>query len=149
LKARSGDRLAAALALVLLACAPAMGQNDDVPLPPRVDAPGARPTPGASTSIRAPDRARLAPLPEERRATTDEIIVIGGSQWRLPDLGSAWRAEQEEAARSGARVQATLLPLYEPGSSPTRNDTFLLNREVERIGYIELFRVRFGRGSRQ
>jgi hypothetical protein len=125
-----------------------MGQNDDVPLPPRIDAPAARPAAGPSTSIRAPDRARLAPLPEERRATTDEIIVIGGSQWRLPDLGSAWRAEQDEA-RSGARIQATLLPLYEAENPPTRNDTFLLNREVQRIGYIELFRIRFGRGSRQ
>jgi hypothetical protein len=132
---------------LLVANAAAVAQNDDVPLPPRVDAPAPRPAPAPPSSIRAPDRARLAPLPQERRPATDEIVVIAGSQWRLPDLGSAWRAESEEE-RSAARIQTTLLPLYDPENPTTRNDTFLLNREVERIGYIELFRVRFGRRSR-
>ena len=144
MRARSGDRCGTAWALVLVASL-ALAQNDDVPLPPRVDAPAARPA--APPSIRPPDRARLAPLPEERLAAADEIVVIGGLQWRLPDLGSAWRADREEE-NSAARIQATLLPLYDVEKPLTHNDTFLLNREIKRMGYIELFRVRFGRRSR-
>ena len=146
MRARNGDRRATAWALALVASV-AMGQNDDVPLPPRVDAPPARPAAASPTTIRAPDSARLAPLPEERLATADEIVVIGGLQWRLPDLGSAWRADREEE-KSDARIQAALLPLYDPENPVTHNDMFLLNREMKRLGYIELFRVRFGRRSR-
>jgi hypothetical protein len=38
--------------------------------------------------------------------------------------------------------------LYDPENPVTHNDMFLLNREMKRLGYIELFRVRFGRRSR-
>jgi hypothetical protein len=136
------------LLCVLLALAPsAESQQSDVPLPPRLDTP-ARPQPGAPSTapVRVPDGARLAPLPEER-AATEEIVVLGQSEWRLPDLGSSWRAEQEaEEAREG--IRATFLPLYDPDNPPTRSDTFLLDREAQqRLGFIELFRVRFGRRS--
>lgn len=156
-----------------LLAAVAVGQQDDVPLPPRLDdapvnrparsqtpavplvptgvapartaAPAAR-TPASAAAVplgRSPDRARLAPLPEERAGETEEIIVLGGDGWRLPDLGSAWREEQ--AAEQPGRIQTTLLPLYDPENPTVRPDLFLLNREVSRIGYIDLFRVRFGR----
>ena len=97
--------------------------------------------------MRPPNAARLAPLPEQRRADNDieEIVVIGGN-WRLPDLGSAWRARQE-AAELGDGPRLTILPLYDPEHPTTFNSPFLLNREMTRIGYIDLFRVRFGRRS--
>jgi hypothetical protein len=74
----------------------------------------------------------------------EEIIVIGG--WRLPDLGSGWREKQEEQMRSG-RARATLLPLYDPTKPPARSDGLWLSREAQRVGYIEVFRFRFGRRS--
>jgi hypothetical protein len=97
------------------------------------------------TFMRPPNAARLAPLPEERRAPSgvEEIIVLGGN-WRLPDLGSRWRARQEAAEEAGV-PHLTLLPLYDPERPTTFNNTFLLNREVERVGYIDLFRLRFGK----
>jgi hypothetical protein len=134
-----------ALCSIGLAAAGAAAQNDDVPLPPRVVADPA--AAAAPLRIRVPDRARLAPLPEERGATTDEIVVIGGAQWRLPDLGSAWR-EDQEAADDAARIQTAFLPLYDPENPPQRSDLFVLNREQQRVGYIELFRIRFGRRPR-
>jgi hypothetical protein len=101
------------------------------------------------TSVRPPNAARLAPLPEERRPPSgvEEIIVLGGGDWRLPDLGSRWRARQEAADEAGV-PHLTLLPLYDPEHPTTFNNTFLLNREVERIGYIDLFRLHFGKRAK-
>lgn len=98
--------------------------------------------------VRPPNAARLAPLPEDRKGPNgvEEIIVLGGN-WRLPDLGSRWRARQEAADDAGV-PHLTLLPLYDPEHPTTFNNTFLLNREFERIGYIDLFRVRFGKRAK-
>jgi hypothetical protein len=93
---------------------------------------------------RPPNAARLAPLPGERGDAPEEIIVIGQG-WRLPDLGSDWRARQKEAERE-ARISATLLPLYDPAKPPLHSDLFA-TPEQRRHGYIELFRLRFGRRS--
>jgi hypothetical protein len=135
---------ACAAAVITLAAGTASGQNDDVPLPPRIDAePSA-----AESSMRAPVRTRLAPLPDDR-PMQDEIVVIGRSQFRLPDLGSSWRAEQEAAREAAARIRVTFLPLYDPEAEPLANDLFLVNREAQRRhGVIELFRLRFGRRGR-
>lgn len=152
---------AAALAAAALA-APLAGQDVDAPRAPRIigtPAPPAaepRPAPEAArpavsiplrvSALRPPSAARLAPLPEERAGDIEEIVIVGQG-WRLPDLGSEWRARQAEAARSG-RFSATALPLYDPGRPALRNDSFFLSREQRRHGYIELFRLRFGRRSR-
>jgi hypothetical protein len=83
-------------------------------------------------------------LPDDRGSAPDEIVVIGSAEWRLPDLGSAWRAERDAEERA-ARLRRSVLPLYDPDKPPPAwFDTFLLNREAQRIGYIELFRVRIG-----
>jgi hypothetical protein len=153
---RAADKRICGLALALLG-ATAHGQFRDVPPPPRlegaetdVQAPPAEPPPPLEAeptpflerlrTARPPNAARLAPLPEERGDRPDEVIVIG-SGWRLPDLGSDWRAEQ--AAENPPALGTTILPLYDP-EAPTNIDTELLNREMTRIGYIELFRFRFG-----
>jgi hypothetical protein len=93
---------------------------------------------------RPPNAARLAPLPEQRNDEPEEIIVIGQG-WRLPDLGSEWRARQKETENIG-RFSATALPLYDPAEPPLRSD-FFTSAEQRRHGYIELFRLRFGRRS--
>jgi hypothetical protein len=93
---------------------------------------------------RPPNAARLAPLPDERDNEPEEIIVIGQG-WRLPDLGSEWRARQKEAERS-RRFSATALPLYDPARPPQHTDAFT-SPEQRRHGYIDLFRLRFGRRS--
>jgi len=150
-----------ALAAALLAPV-AAAQNADAPRPPRIidsPAPGAAPpqstaAPAAarptartelSFGLRPPNAARLAPLPEERADAPEEIIVIGQG-WRLPDLGSEWRARQKEAENEG-RFSATILPLYDP-TEPTFRTNMFTNPEQRRHGYIEMFRLRFGRRSR-
>jgi hypothetical protein len=147
--------LAAALAL------PIAAQNSEPPRAPRILDTPASPTPTPAPAVqhedlrvslppidpaqRPPNAARLAPLPEERRDGTEEIIVIGKG-WRLPDLGSEWRARQQEAESVG-RFTATALPLYDPAAPPVHTDAFTMSAEERRHGYIELFRLRFGRRS--
>ncbi len=151
-------RLAALLAAALPAIAAA--QDDFVPPPPRLDrqpepvlpTPGVPPAepaaiPDPRIALRPPNAATLAPLPEERSTEPDEIIVVGQG-WRLPDLGSEWRKRQEEAEDTG-RFHMTLLPLYDPSRPPQHDTPLLANPEVKRQGYIELFRLRFGRRTRQ
>jgi hypothetical protein len=166
---RGAERWPLLLAAIAAACVhPLAAQNADAPRAPRIlDAPGATaPTPAApaapvapadetpserpASSVlgivqRPPNAARLAPLPDERNDAPEEIIVIGQG-WRLPDLGSEWRARQKEAASSG-RFSATALPLYDPAEPPQHSEAFM-SREQRRHGYIELFRLRFGRRSR-
>jgi hypothetical protein len=139
---------------------PVVAQNDAVPLPPRIErrAEAAPATTGApepatarsgptpppiSGSLRPPNAATLAPLPEDRADKADEIIVIGQG-WRLPDLGSDWRKKQEEAEDSG-RFHVTFMPLYDPSRPPQRSEPLLAPAEWQRHGYIELFRLRFGK----
>jgi hypothetical protein len=165
MRPRGADQGIVGLVAVLAAASaqPLAGQSAEAPRAPRIigtpaPAASAPSTPAAAlpTSLRAPalgvglaqrppNAARLAPLPDERDDEPEEIIVIGQG-WRLPDLGSEWRARQKEAER-GARFSATALPLYDPAEPPLHSDEFL-SREQRRHGYIELFRLRFGRRSR-
>ena len=148
---RDADAARTGLALIFAAlAAPLSAQNAEVPRAPRIigapaqaaEAPAPSPPPGISIVLRPPTAARLAPLPENRDDRPEEIIVVGRA-WRLPDLGSEWRARQEEHARSD-RLNATLLPLYDP-DRPMERDTTFLSPEQRRHGNIELFRLRFGR----
>jgi hypothetical protein len=154
-------RLVAMLcALGTVAAAPLAAQNADAPRAPRILNTPAAPAPVPAPAIepeqlrvalpaiggarRPPNAARLAPLPDERNDEPEEIVVIGQG-WRLPDLGSEWRARQKEAERS-KRFSATALPLYDPGRPPQHTDAFT-SPEQRRHGYIDLFRLRFGRRS--
>jgi hypothetical protein len=163
---RGADRRMSVLlaALGVAAAWPLAAQNAEPPRAPRIldlprvsapEPPAPTPAveprdlrvslPSTDAAQRPPNAARLAPLPEDRNDGTEEIVVIGQG-WRLPDLGSEWRARQKEAATSG-RFAATALPLYDPGEPPLHSDAFTAGGEERRHGYIELFRLRFGRRS--
>src|SRR5262249_37288738 len=157
-------------AAALLLAQSALAQSKDVPPPPRLD-----PSPlvfqispkdiankpvdpskltaaqlaATAAPARPPNAAMLAPRAEGRGNTTtiDEIVVIGTSS-HLPDLGSRWRARQqaaEEDAKGNAHL--TVLPLYDP-EHPTTFDSQLAPPEMQRMGCIDLCRVRFGHGRR-
>jgi hypothetical protein len=150
---RSAERRATAACAWLAAAllAPLAAQEADVPRAPRIlDAPAVPrsvPPPAAAPAApagRPPNAARLAPLPEERDDDIEEIVVTGQG-WRLPDLGSEWRARQREAARTS---RFTALPLYDPSRPPQAAAGILASPEQRRHGVIELFRLRFGRRPR-
>lgn len=161
LRPRANAGIAFVLAVASLAAGTALAQRDDVPLPPRIDRsasgdrdPATRPAPVAippspivaieaeSLPGRAPRSARLAPLPEDRGSTPDEIVVVGGAEWRLPDLGS-WRAKERAEERS--RIRVTFLHLYDPEADRPADNPFLLNGEQQRFGNLQIIRWRFGR----
>jgi hypothetical protein len=101
------------------------------------------PTSIAGTAL-APQLA--APRPEAS-ADLDEVLVVG-TALRLPDLGSSLRA-QREAERDEGRIDVTFLPLYDPEAAREGfDDPLFRNREMERVGFIDLFRIRFGKRSK-
>jgi hypothetical protein len=120
-------------ALLGLIAAAAHAQEGDLTLPPRIDD--------------SPRSTALAPPPEDRADVLEEIIVVGGTEWRLPDLGSDWRA-RAAAEQQAQRIDVSFLPLYDPERDPIDYDPFRINPEVQRVGFIELFRVEFG-GERE
>ena len=158
----SADTLPVVFAALVAAALPSAvtAQNDALPLPPRIErraepAPATTGAPASVTanatatappilgSLRPPNAATLAPLPEDRADKPDEIIVIGQG-WRLPDLGSDWRKKQEEADDTD-RSHVTFMPLYDPSRPPQRSEPMQAPAEWQRHGYIELFRMRFGK----
>lgn len=135
--------------------------QQDLTLPPRLgDSPAqtaatqnatlaARNDGSGAVTENSPGGAELAAQPKARADSLEEVIVVGSSQWRLPklpDLGSSWR-QAHARDKDAARIHVGFTPLYEPGQSPTASDIFLANREFQRVGFLQLFQVRFG-GSR-
>ena len=110
----------------------AWAQSDDPPPPEALD-----------DALR---KAVLPELPEDWREVMEEVVVTGRG-WRLPDLGATWRQEQEQPKES--RVAVSFLPLYDPESEERLPDVFMINKQRERQGKIELFRIRFGAQPRR
>ena len=130
----SPDRLLRALGTgIALGAISALGQESALTLPPRID-----------EIARSPE---LAPAAGGRSDSLDEIIVVGESEWRLPDLGSDWRARAAEEQKA-ERIDVSFLPLYDPERDPIDYDPLRINREIQRVGFIELFRVEFGDRSK-
>jgi len=116
--------------------AAAGGQENELTQPPLIDEP-----PRIAASPRA---TALAPPTAGRSQGLDEIVVVGESEWRLPDLGSDWRARATDE-QEPQRIEVSFLPLYDPERDPIDYDPLNINREIQRVGFIELFRVEFGR----
>lgn len=146
---------AAAAALLAAACfasaALAQRGNDvprfeEAPMPPRFEdlTPAEQARANEPPAAGNPNRARLAPLPEDR--PVDEIVVTGEGSWRrLPDLGSDWRA-REEAERERRRYVFAVFPRDENrATEPLRESPFLVNRSGLPSGEIDIVRFRFGR----
>ena len=128
-------------AWILVAFTSAASGQSEAPLPPRIIDTQPPPEPPSIVDTE-PGEARLAELPEDREAVLEEIVVIGQDRWRLPDLGASWRLQNEAIPET--RLAVRYLPLYDPELAERMPDLFLLNKQEERAGYIELFRIRFG-----
>jgi hypothetical protein len=139
---RAVTRAESALAAIALASAGAVASaQDDLTLPPRLDE-----APVAAPAADRPGTARLAARPEARGDTLEEVVVVGEKPWRmpdLPDLGSDWRQAHAQQEKTG-RIRADFLHIYDPERPTTGADLFLANREIQRVGFIDLFRIRFG-----
>ena len=82
----------------------------------------------------------------DQEEVLEEIIVVGKAEWRLPDLGSSWRAEQEARKRPD-RAGWEFAPRYDPERAYRYLNLPQLSKEEQRVGFIELFRFSFDRES--
>ena len=78
----------------------------------------------------------------DQKEVLEEIIVVGKAEWRLPDLGSSWRAEQEVRKRP-SRTGWEFAPRYDPERAYRHLNLSQLSKEEQRVGFIELFRFSF------
>ncbi len=117
----------ASVAAGALLCAALPLRAQDLTAPPRIDATEAEPS-GESSEV------------------MEEIVVVSDQNpWRLPDLGSEWRAAQEEQAETG-RISVELLNLWDPEAEDyPRHNPYVVSDGIRRVGFLEVFRVRFGR----
>ncbi len=73
----------------------------------------------------------------------EEIVVIGREKWQFPHLGSSLGTDP--VVQKPSRIDWEFLPVYDPDQAYPFFDQFQLSEEIRRAGFIELFRVRFGR----
>ncbi len=73
----------------------------------------------------------------------EEIVVIGREKWPFPHLGSSLGIDA--VVQKPSRIDWKFLPVYDPVQAYPFFDQFQLSEEIRRAGFIELFRVRFGR----
>lgn len=128
-------RLSTAMAVCLIFCCNVYtNAQEDLTAPPRI------------VDESTPQSQTPSPPPSQSSDELEEVIVISDQNpWRLPDLGSAWRDPLADQADNG-RIDADLLPIWNPAAEeiPTR-DAYELGENFRRAGFIEIFRVRFGR----
>ena len=107
--------------------------DDSLTLPPELEA--------------GPGDVRLEPPPEAREDVLEAVVTGGQSDWRLPDLGSSFRRDEEEIDPS-QRISVQFLPLYDPENEDPTAELFPSIEDLRRVGFLEIIRVNFGRRSR-
>lgn len=104
----------------------------DLTLPPQID------------SEAAPGAARLEPAPEEREDMLEAVVTGGQTDFRLPDLGTSFRADDEEFDPT-ERIDVQFLYLFDPDNEDPAVEAF--PSLEERLGLppsLRIFEVRVG-----
>ena len=73
----------------------------------------------------------------------DEIVVIGRKNRQFPKLGSSLGTYRVMTKPN--RIDWQFLPMFDPRQAYPYFDQFQLDEQTRRTGFIELFRLRFGR----
>lgn len=133
-------RLTATGSLVSIAfLSSAFAQEDspavDLTLPPQID-----PT-------AAPGEARLEPAPDEREDMLEAVVTGGQTDFRLPDLGTSFRADNEEYDPT-ERIDVQFLYLFDPENEDPAEEAFPSLEERLGVGMIKLFRITIGDPNR-
>ena len=129
----AGRCAALALSFAAVAAPPSLAQENALALPPRLE--------------ESPGAARLTEPPADRRDVLEEVIVTADSQWRLPDLGTSLRREEEPELDQ--RMEFRLAPLYDPEKQVEMLEPVPVVDVLRDVGFLRIFEVGFGRRSRQ
>ncbi len=73
----------------------------------------------------------------------EEIVVIGRKKSQQPNLGNS--SGTDPVVQMPGRIDWQFLPRYDPEQADRYFDLIQLDEEIRRAGFIELFRVSFGR----
>jgi len=95
-----------------------------------------------STIIRTEIRA-TADVGGDQPDEIEEIVVIGKQKWRHSNLGTS--SGTDPVAQKPGWIDWQFLPMCDPEQAYHYFDQFQLNEKLQRAGFIELFRARFGR----
>jgi hypothetical protein len=134
-------RLTGIVALLASIAAQALAQDEappaqpeDLTLPPVI--------------TEAPGDVRLEPPPEDREGEGIDVLVTGGeTDWRLPDLGTTLREEEERPLDQ--RMEFVLAPYYDPEKQVEMLEPVPVVDVMRDLGFLRIFEVGFGRRSRQ
>ena len=97
----------------------------------------------------APGDVRLEPAPEGREEEGIDVTVTGGqNDWRLPDLGTSLREEEEERELD-QRMEFVLAPYYDPEKQVEMLEPVPVVDVMRDLGFLRIFEFGFGRRSRQ
>jgi hypothetical protein len=92
--------------------------------------------------------AQLEPAPEEREDMLEAVVTGGQTDFRLPDLGTSLREEQE-TRDPNQRIDVTFLNLFDPENQDPAEEIFpSLEDQIEErfgVGTLRIFELRFGR----
>jgi hypothetical protein len=144
-------RLIATACLLGLALAgAARAQDDAAQTQPEAVAAGDTPQPDLTLPPRvepSPADARLEPAPQEREDMLEAVVTGGQTDFRLPDLGTSFREEEEVDPND--RIDVTFLYLYDPDNIDPAEEVFPTIEDLRRVGFLRVFELRFGRRSRE
>jgi hypothetical protein len=104
----------------------------DLTLPPRIES--------------SPADARLEPAPEQREDMLEAVVTGGQTDFRLPDLGTSFREEEEPDPTD--RIDVAFLYLYDPDDVDPAEEVFPTIEDLRRVGFLRVIELRFGRRSR-
>jgi hypothetical protein len=108
----------------------------DLTLPPRID-----------PTTAAPGQTRLEPAPDEREDMLEAVVTGGQTDFRLPDLGTSFRADDEEYDPT-ERIDVQFLYLFDPENQDPAEEAFPSLEERLGVGMIKLFRITIGNSDK-
>ena len=90
----------------------------------------------------APGDANLEPPPAEREDMLEAVVTGGQTDFRLPDLGTSLRDDDEERDPN-QRFQVTFLNLWDPDNIDPAEEAFPSLEEKLGVGMLRIFELRF------
>jgi len=115
---------------LIASLAAAQDEPEELTLPPEI--------------TEGPGEVRFEAPAEEREGALEAVVTRGQSDWRLPDLGSEMRREQDERDPT-ERIDATFLYLYDPENQDPTEELFPDDSNPRTVGWLQLFELRFGK----
>jgi hypothetical protein len=96
----------------------------------------------------APGDVVLEPPTEDRDGVLEAVVTGGQTDFRLPDLGTSFRDDDEEGREPGQRMTVTFLNLYDPENQDPAEEMFPSLEERLGVGMLRIFRINIGSRDR-